>query len=257
MTAAGETFGPDLAGLADELVERARRDRVTLRALGGVAIALRCPSARAPGPLARRYSDLDFATRRGEQKRLAAAMAGSGLEPAARFNAMQGASRLRFEREDGLHADVFVDTFELCHALPLRDRLAVDDTTLPPADLLLTKLQVACLTSKDVTDAVALLLDHDVIADDRAISVPYLTGILAGDWGWWRTVTENLGHLPKLLSALPLTEAQREVVRVRVERLQAEIEAAPKSVRWRLRARVGERRPWRNEPEEVEAVAAT
>jgi hypothetical protein len=30
----------------------------------------------------------------------------------------------------------------MCHALDLRDRLALDELTLTPADLLLTKLQV-------------------------------------------------------------------------------------------------------------------
>jgi hypothetical protein len=255
--AAEETFGPGIVALANELVERARDDGATLRALGGVGVALRCRSARAPGPLARQYSDLDFATRRGEQKRIAATMTAAGLAPAARFNAMQGASRLRFEREDGLHADVFVDSFELCHALPLRGRLPVDDTTLPLADLLLTKLQVGRLNHKDVTDAVALLLDHDLAGDDRGISLPYVTGVLAGDWGWWRTVTENLGHVTRLLSDLPLLPAQRTVVMDRAARLVHEVEEAPKSARWRLRARIGERRPWRNEPEDLGAVFAT
>jgi hypothetical protein len=36
-----------------------------------------------------------------------------------------------------------------------------------------------------------------------------------------------------------------------VEALQEAIEAAPKSTRWKLRARVGERVPWYEQPEEV------
>ena len=43
-------------------VQAANEAGVTLRLLGGVAVALRCPSARGAGPLARDYSDLDFAT---------------------------------------------------------------------------------------------------------------------------------------------------------------------------------------------------
>jgi len=177
-------------------------------------------------------------------------MSALGLAPAARFNAVQGARRLLFERADGLHADVFVGRFELCHALPLDRRLAIEDTTLPLADLLLTKLQVAQLNRKDVTDTAALLLDHGLAEDDRAINAPYVAAVLARDWGWWRTVTANLDTVRAIVAELPLAEGDQRVVDDRAGELARRIEGAPKSARWRLRARVGDRRPWRQEPEE-------
>ena len=45
--------------------------------------------------------------------------------------------------------DVFLDRFEMCHQLDLRDRLGLEPPTLPLADLLLTKLQVVETTDKD------------------------------------------------------------------------------------------------------------
>jgi hypothetical protein len=39
--------------------------------------------------------------------------------------------------------------------------------------------------------------------------------------------------------------------RKQVEDLRAAIESAPKSTRWKLRAAVGERQQWYQEPEEV------
>jgi len=251
VTESGEhAWGASAVELASGLIEDAGERGVTLRALGGVAVALRCPSARGSGPLARSFSDIDFAIRKGQQKATTAAMVDAGLAPATRFNTMHGASRLRFEREDGLHADVFVGRFELCHELPLNDRLELDEVTLPLADLLLTKLQVARLNHKDVTDSVALLLDHDVSDDEDSINGRYISELLGRDWGWWRTVTENLGTIRRLAPGLPLTGPESTLVDRRLDDLSEQIEATPRAVRWRLRARIGDRRPWRLNPEE-------
>ncbi len=52
---------------------------------------------------------------------------------------------------------MFVGTFRMCHTIFLSDRLDVDPTTIPPAELLLTKLQVFELNEKDVRDTLLLL----------------------------------------------------------------------------------------------------
>lgn len=136
-----ERWDDSLLGLSTQLIKRAEATGATLRALGGVGVALQCPSARDPSRLARQFSDIDFAIATGQQKATSAAMQALGLAPVSRFNAMHGASRLLFESADGLHVDVFVGRFELCHALRLSWRLKVDAMTLPLADLLLTKLR--------------------------------------------------------------------------------------------------------------------
>ncbi|MFL5778348.1 MAG: hypothetical protein ACJ761_05345, partial [Chloroflexota bacterium] len=79
------------------------------------------------------------------------------------------------------------------------------------------------------------------------------------DWGWWRTVTGNLDKLEQYLA----TEYQPDDLDVaggralafdpmaQIAALRQAIEQAPKSTRWKLRARVGERVPWYDEPEEM------
>jgi hypothetical protein len=234
-----------------EAVLRAGHERgAVIRAVGGVAIALRCPSARPPGLLTRSYSDLDFIARRRDVKRVTESFVAVGLKPAERFNALNS-SRMQFDHARGYHADVFLDDFSMCHSLSLSDRLEIDSRTISLSDLLLTKLQVARLSRKDVSDISALLLDHPVTDDDAGVNAEYMADLLARDWGWWRTATETLSRLESLLVELPIDATAVETISNRVAALEDRIEMRSKGVRWRTRAKVGDRLPWREDPEDV------
>jgi hypothetical protein len=174
-----------------------------------------------------------------------------GYEPAERFNTLHGKRRLLFNAADGHHVDVFIDTFAMCHTLDLRDRLRIDLRTLTLADLLLTKLQIAEVNRKDVSDVAALLLDHELRDDDTGINMRYIGATLSADWGWWRSVSDNLRRLDALVDVLELGETDRARARAQAQGILDGVERAPKSTRWRLRAKVGDRMPWREEPEEV------
>jgi hypothetical protein len=244
-----ERTGEETIGAAEEILRAARAEGAAARVLGGVAVALRCASARTPAPLARSYSDIDLVTGKESARTLGRTLEQLGYAPHERFNAVHRHTRMMFERGDSLHLDVFVEEFVMCHRLNLSPRLGVHSETLPLADLLLTKLQVAELNEKDITDAAALLLDHELTADERGVNVGYVTGILSRDWGWWRTVSHNLDQLPgHVRSRLPAPAGAQ--VAASVEQLLAAIDAAPKSLKWKARAKVGERVPWREDPEE-------
>ena len=64
---------------------------------------------------------------------------------------------LFFDEPNDRQVDVFVGTFRMCHEIPVRERLEVDPTSIPLAELLLTKLQVYELNEKDIRDTVAIL----------------------------------------------------------------------------------------------------
>jgi hypothetical protein len=84
------------------------------------------------------------------------------------------------------------------------------------------------------------------------VNVTRITALTAEDWGLQRTFEINLDRLSAALADEPLDAEGRAVVAGRIETLAAAMEAAPKSRRWKLRARVGERKRWYEEPEEVE-----
>lgn len=233
------------------LVQEAAALGVTLRLLGGVAIAASCPSARN-GALARTYGDFDFATTRQDGRGLRKVFAAARLVPAERFNAISGHSRLLYYTEDGMKIDVFIETFEQCQTINLAPRLRQREVTLPLADLLLTKLQIAQLTAKDVSDSAALLLDHRLSEDEAGINVRYITQMLAGDWRWWRSATETLDRLTREVPRI-LDAGKAATVTDRIRDLQAAVDAHPKSLKWRARSAIGDRMSWRTEPEENRA----
>jgi hypothetical protein len=253
MSGEGGSGSRDPHGMVQEaevLVRELASDGVTARLLGGVGIALRCPSALPPSPLGRAYSDFDIVVAKDARRELPAALERLQFKGAERFNAMNGHERQLYSNRTGIELDVFIDRFKMCHELDLRKRLLIDRHTLALADLVLSKLQVAALTEKDVRDYAAITLDHALTTDDSGINTTRLTAVTGSDWGWWRTVTDNLEkvaeHLPEL--ALPPEPLQR--VLHTTEALLTMIAESPKSLRWRARAKVGDRVSWREEPEE-------
>ena len=220
---------------------------LTVRLLGGVAVNVR--SSGLPPALTREYRDLDFATAKKSSGDLQKLLRDMGYEPHVGFNAMNGKERLLFyDNPNERQVDVFVSSFRMCHEIPLEKRLAVDDDTVPLAELLLTKLQIIELNEKDVRDTVALLLEHDVIDDDTGVNSWYISELCAEDWGLWRTITRNLEQLRSRVDAYDI---DRDLVAGRVSLLLEGIEAMPKSRSWRIRAKIGERKRWYELPEEV------
>jgi hypothetical protein len=139
----------------------------------------------------------------------------------------------------------------MCHRIDLRERLAIQRPTLTLADLLLQKLQIVDLNRKDVVDLVVVLSDHDLDGEGaETVDIGYIASLLADDWGFCYTVTQNLGRLRDFTATAPIAEPLRTSVEDKLERLEGEIEAAPKSRRWKLRAKIGPKKRWYQEVEE-------
>jgi hypothetical protein len=240
MNTAGATAG-DLRSEALGLVAEAADAGVTLRVTGGVAVAIRCPSASLP-PLARSYKDLDLVGPGSDRTRIDALMKSLGYSANEEFNSLHGRHQMLYVDARGRVLDVFIDRIVMCHALDVSQRLSLHESTLSPEDLLLTKLQVLHTNETDLKDCVALLSDFDLDGDRIA-------AILASDWGWWRTATEVLGKVKRYARDLDGLE-HPDTVQARIGSLEGRIEREPKGRRWRLRARVGDRVQWYETPEE-------
>jgi hypothetical protein len=235
------------------LIAAANEAGLVCRALGGAAVRLLCPNAIAAGPRHRELNDLDLATTRKDADNLARLLEDHGLLPARRFNLLHGDKRLLFEDPvNGKHVDVFVDWFQMCHKLELRGRLHLAEWSLAPSDLLLTKLQIAQITEKDIKDLAALALECDLPMSPAWFDPAYLAGILGDDWGWWKTVSDNLALAAGALPAIELPAERLDMVLGIMAQLSSLAADCDKSRRWRWRSRLGTKVPWREEPEEAQ-----
>jgi hypothetical protein len=239
----------------ERVIAATSADGAPLRVLGSIGVALHCPDARALLPaFERTYADIDFAAYRRDARSISAAAARLGyVEARDVFIASEGLRAIFHHPVSRIHLDVFYDRLEFCHVIPLVGRLEVDAPTIPLAELLLSKLQIVKLNEKDVVDTVLLLLDHRLGRDDAdTIDVGRVAALCADDWGLWRTLTMNLEKVASLASAYPQLEVdQRPRVAAAVGDLKQAIDEVPKSFGWRMRARVGDRRQWWTDVDEV------
>ena len=239
---------------AIETVEAANRKGVPLKLLGGQAIRYLTPDFP---PRRRDDQDMDFASVSGARRRVAELLAELGFEGDRRFNNLHGHRQMYFQAPaDGTSVDVIMDRLNMCHVLDFSGRIGRMPVTLDLADLLLSKLQVVEQNEKDVHDIVYLLAAHAVSEGDEpgAIGLTRFDEVLGGDWGWWRTATGNLDRVVELvrgeLSRLVPAGAPYDPVE-QAAALRRHADAMPKTLKWKVRARLGERARWYELPEEV------
>ena len=244
---------PKAVDEAKRILAEADRRNVLIRLLGGTAILMRCPSAGRPPFERTRAPDIDLAGLRKENAGIKEVFEAVGYEPNQNFNALHGYKQLMFYGPDGdPKVDVFLDEFAMCHRLDLRPRLRRSTVTLPLADLLFTKLQVVQINEKDLKDIAALLLDHEVAKDEQenAVDASYLASMAAGDWGIYTTLTDNLEKTRAYVANLPLPGDGTARILERIDGIRGLLDTGPKTVRWKLRAKIGRRVTWYELPDE-------
>jgi len=242
----------DVRAEGERIGRAALANGLALRLMGGVAIWLVSPSVRRP-PFERPYGDFDLAVSKGDARRATAFLEAAGYVPEKLFNAIHGATRLNFAHPDGRWPiDVVIDEVRMSHRIDLRGRLAGPAPTLTLADLLLTKLQIWEINAKDFGDIACLLADHDVADGELPDTIDRrrITGLAGADWGLCHTIERNLRGVAGELERRPLTGGRHDAAAQAAGLLDA-IEAAPKGMAWKARARVGERVRWYETPEEV------
>ena len=247
---------------ARRIIDTAGERGIFLRLFGGLAVRIHCKALEF---CERDYADLDMIGLARQRRQIFALMEELGYRENVFVAQATEGRQLQFYRECSHgdaqahffvhpddHIDVFLDSFKMDHRIDLKERLGFERYTISVSDTLLTKLQIFHLNDKDVRDIVTLLKDLPLAEDDSsgAINVNYIAKRCAQDWGLYHDVTLNLGLCSKRASTCGLTAIEFSSVQDSIDRLTAALEQAPKSVSWRLRAKLGTRRPWHDEIED-------
>ena len=154
------------------------------------------------------------------------------------------------------HIDIFLDVMRMDHDLDVRERLEIDDYAISPADAFIAKMQIGKINQKDIHDVIALVKDVPLrdVDDDQSIDLLHVAEVCSHDWGLYQDITTNLDIALAMVDDYGLTEAQQDRVYARLAAIKESVESASKSIRWRLRATVGERVAWRREIEDTEGT---
>jgi len=245
-----------LINLGLRVVQEAEQRGVRLRLLGAIALRLHCPKfAWLHQALGRTISDLDFVGYARDKKTVDKLLSDLGfLRRPASFAAVYS-SREIYYRDDGQTVvDVFFDRLQMSHTIEYKGLLELDNPTIPLAEMLLQKLQIVKLTEKDFKDVVVLLREHELGENDSdVVNVGRIARILSQDWGFYYTATENVKKMERLLKGFDqLSDEDIQNVSGKLGELLRRVEAHPKTMSWKLRAKVGTSVKWYKDVERFE-----
>jgi hypothetical protein len=246
---------PNVEDEMQRIVSEAQKRGIFLRLIGGLAFKVHCPHATHRA-LEREYPDIDFVTDKESARKLLEFLPAMGYTPNKTLNTLSGDRRqLYYDEPRGRQIDVFIGDFEMCHKLPMAERvLHVESLTVPLAELFLSKAQIVELNRKDALDLLALLLDHEAgHGDEETVNVDVIADLCAKDWGLYTTISLTIQKLKDLVTqgSIELDRTQVQTIERRLAAIQAAMDAAPKTMAWKVRARIGTRVRWYEEVEEV------
>jgi hypothetical protein len=256
---------------SENIVNEAKKEGLTLRILGGLAIAMHCKNqADFAKKLARtgtgvvagqEYSDIDFVAYRKHRDKLKELFSKIGyVKRRATLSSAASERQIYYHPKGWFYVDVFFEQLLVAnHPIDFRGRLELDYPTITATDMLLEKVQMwEAFGVKDLKDCLLLLRSHDVKegTDEEGINASYMAKLLAQDWGFWYTVTTNLQNIKRFVTELDklgaeakiapeaVSEEERSDISMKIDVLVKKIEAEPKSFGWKMRAKVGTKKQW-------------
>jgi hypothetical protein len=264
---------------AERIVGSAGEKGLILRVMGGIGVAIHSrgfegfsrklsrvgAGERISG---QEFSDIDLIGYRRQRDEVSRLLMDEGyIKRRATLSSAASERQIYYHPKGWFYVDVFYDKLLVAnHPLDFRGRLELDYPTITATDLLLEKIQMwEAFSEKDLKDCMTLIRAHRVAPGEEreTINPDYIAGLLSDDWGFWYTATMNLRRIrdftlnvetlgPKAnIDPSSLTPEDIEDIAGKVDRILEQIDEKPKSLKWRVRSKVGTVRRWYN-PVETE-----
>lgn len=242
---------------AEKITKRADEEDVVLRLMGSIAFRLHCPKyVPYLDSLDRKLTDIDFASYSSERPKVENLLEELGYTTQSYVQvtaATFGRSIYWKKNDKRIKVDIFWDKLRMNHEVNFLNRLHLDKPTIPLSELLQEKLQIVKLNMKDVKDTIVLLLEHDVAektTDREIIDLSTILQRVSKDWCCYYTFSENLKRIRKIMHELEtLPNKEKSVVNERIVRILDAVEKVPRTLSWKIRAKIGTRKKWYNEVE--------
>lgn len=232
-------------------MEEAEKRNIVIRIIGAMAVRTHCPKFKhIEYEFGRVLTDIDFVAYTKARSSIAKLFGDLGYkEENKTVTRMYGRSVFH----NAIHLDVFYDKLLFCHEVALKGKLEMDYPTIPLAELVLEKLQIVEINEKDIIDCICLLLEHDVgNSDNETINVKRIAKLFSNDWGWWRTGTMNLHNILKYSNYCDkLSTEEKTTVNKKVNSILDTLEKTPKSLKWKMRSKIGDKKKWYDDVEEL------
>lgn len=250
------------------IVDEGKKRNITLRVMGALAIRIHSSELAEfhkglkrlgirdnPG---KEFTDIDVMTLNKHRNQMKPFFQSINYVPdkSEYIVHMWALRHMYHEPKKQLHVDVFFDRLDMSHAIDFRNALEVDYPTIPLAELLLEKLQIVHINEKDIKDSIALFRGHIVGENDReTINVKRISELLSEDWGFWYTVTMNIGKIRSFAANYCeqklISESDLKDILMKTDQMSRELENSPKSMKWKMRARVGTQKKWYKDVEDI------
>ena len=239
---------------ARRLIEEANKQGIILRVMGPIALHYYFPEYislyRRMERLGERvFTDIDYAAYGKHRGKFVPFFEKQGYELEKRSAMLSGGERHIFFGERVPMIDVFYDRLNYNHPIDYRGRLEIHPYCVSLSDLFLQKLQIVQINDKDLKDGMLLLLAATLGENDHGVvNCKYISKIMSDDWGFYHTSTTNLEKIKNATrNVAALTDEHRVVITKKVDDVLSMIENAPKSGKWKGRAKVGSKKVWYNE----------
>lgn len=236
---------------ARRLTTEAQEQDIILRVMGPIALHYHFPEYmdlynRMERLGERVFTDIDYAAYGKHRSKLVPFFEENGYELEKRSAMISGGTRMIFFSNRIPMIDIFFDKLDYNHPIDYRGRLEVHPLCVSLADILLQKLQIVQINDKDLKDGMLLLLAASVAeTDEKAINVKYVAKLFSEDWGFYYTATSNLKKIKEASQGVKvLSDSQRAQIAEKADQLLTYIEDAPKSGKWKSRAKTGTSKPW-------------
>ena len=220
--------------LTKNILSDCKENSIDIRLFGSVALLfLDSSKIEFINNCRKEIADIDIIVRPKHTIALENYFIGRGYEANRKIKMLYGNKRRSFCLENNISIDVFIGNITLCQDISILDRFDLSYPTTTPSDLFLTKIQKVNLSESDVFD-INFILEYD-------IDFQYIIGLSSKDWNWWKTLTTNIPFLLKK----NINDNSKNLL----TDLLSKINSNDKTIKWKLRNIIGERKQWHNDVE--------